>query len=196
MLLGLGDGTELLADRACALGDVDLGLLDRELAGVEASEVEKVGRQPRQPRHLGAHLLDEVVAHRRLDVLVRHQLEEATEGEERRPKLVRGVGDELAARAVEVGEAEAHAVEGAGQLADLVLDRVDDLLLEVAARDPAGRLLEPPDAMREPQRGEGACEPGDEEGGDAGEEQRSLDEADAGQRVAKRRRHEHDRVVV
>ena len=74
-----------------------------------------------------------------------------------------GVGDELAARAVEVGEAETHAVEGAGQLADLVLDRVDDLLLEIPARDPAGRFLEPPDAVREPQRGEGAREPGDEE---------------------------------
>ena len=45
VLLSLGDGTELLADRARALGDVDLGLLDRELAGVEAREVEKVGRQ-------------------------------------------------------------------------------------------------------------------------------------------------------
>src|SRR3954468_5785055 len=114
---------------------------------------------------------------------------------------MRGVRDELAAGTVEMREAKAHAVEGARQLSDLVLDRVDDLLLEVAARDPAGRLLEPPDAMREPQGvggpqgGEGAPEPRHEEGGDSGEKQRGLDETDARKRVAERRRHEHDRVV-
>jgi hypothetical protein len=50
--------------------------------------------------------------------------------------------------------------------------------------------------MGQSQGGQRAGEPRDEKSGDAGEEKRALDEADARQRVAKGRRHEHDGVLV
>ena len=81
-------------------------------------------------------------------LLVRHQLEEAAEREERRAQLVRGVGDELAARAVELAEPPAHPLERVGQVSELVVARVDHRLVEAAARDPLGRALEPQDALR------------------------------------------------
>ena len=77
--------------------------------------------------------------------LVRHQLQEAAEREERRAQLVRGVRDELSARAVELLEPDAHAFERRGQLAELVLTPVDDRLVEASARDPLRCALEPPD---------------------------------------------------
>ena len=81
-------------------------------------------------------------------LLVRHQLEEAAEREERRPQLVRGVGDELAARAVELAEPPAHSLERVGEVTQLVVARVDHRLVEAAARDPLGRPLEPQDPLR------------------------------------------------
>ena len=63
------------------------------------------------------------VARLRVELLARQQLEEAREREQRRPQLVRGVGDELGARAVERGEPHAHAVERARELSELVRDR-------------------------------------------------------------------------
>ena len=65
---------------------------------------------------------------------------------------MRRVRDELAARVLEAGEALPHAVEGAGELAELVGARVDDRLVELPARDPLGRLLEPTDAPGEEPR--------------------------------------------
>src|SRR4029078_2696251 len=94
----------------------------------------KVSGKPGEPLHLRAHLVDEVPAHRWVNVLIGHQLEEASEREERRPQLMRGVRDELAACTVELSEAQAHAVEGTCKVSDLVLHRVDDLLLEVTRR--------------------------------------------------------------
>ncbi len=196
MLAGLGPRAELLADGAGALGDVDLRLLDGELVGIEARQVEEVGRQFRQARHLRAHLLDELLPVCRVDVLVGHQLEKAAEREERSAELMRGVADELAACAVEMGKALAHPVEGARELPDLVFHRIDDLLLEVAGGDPARSQLQPADAVRQAERRQRAREPGDEEGDDARDEERPLDELDARQRVAKRRREQDGRVLV
>ena len=73
----------------------------------------------------------------------------AAEREERRPQLVGGVGDELAPGVLEAGEALAHAVERARELAELVGARVDDRLVELAVRDALGRLLEATDPARE-----------------------------------------------
>ena len=111
----LGDRAELLADRACASATSTSRLLDGELARVEARQVEQVGGELRQTLDLSAHLVEELAARRAVEVLVRHQLEEAAEREERRAQLVRGVGDELAARAVEICEPEAHPVERASR---------------------------------------------------------------------------------
>ena len=55
-----------------------------------------------------------------LGVLVLEQLDEAAEREDRRAQLVRGVGDELLAGAVEPRQPALHLVEGPRELADLV----------------------------------------------------------------------------
>ena len=122
-------------------------MLDAHPARIEAREVEQVGGELREPVDLLAHRLEELLPGRLVDLLVRHQLEEAAEREERRPQLVRGVGDELAARAVELAEPPAHSLERVGQVAELVVARVDHRLVEASARDPLGRPLEPQDAL-------------------------------------------------
>ncbi len=82
------------------------------------------------------------------------------EREERGAELVRRVRDELPARVLEAGEALAHAVERARELAELVGARVHDRLVELPARDPLGRLLEAADAPREEARASVAEERG------------------------------------
>ena len=94
----------------------------------------------------------ELVAGRVVEIRVVEQLEEAAEREERRAQLVRGVGDELAAGAVEVREAQPHALEGARQLAELVRAVIDDGLVEAPLGDPLGRGLEPADPPGEQAR--------------------------------------------
>ena len=95
----------------------------RQPPRVEPGQVEQVGGELREPRHLLAHRGEELLARRRVEPRLLEQLEEAAEREERRSQLVRGVGDELAAGAVEGREPQAHALEGARELADLVLAR-------------------------------------------------------------------------
>ena len=107
MIAHLGEDTELVDDRARGVGEIDLALHELDLPCVEPGEVEQVGREPRQTRHLRARLVEELPPLVGIELLVGHQLEEPAEREERRPQLVRRVGDELAAHAVEVGEAHA-----------------------------------------------------------------------------------------
>ena len=98
---------------------------DGQPPGVHAREVEQIGGELRQTGDLHAHLVEEVLARRRVDPLVRpQQLEEAGEREERRSQLVRRVGDELGAGPVERGEPQPHALERAGKLPELVRRRV------------------------------------------------------------------------
>ena len=96
---------ELGADDPRDLAEVDGLVLDVHPARVEPGEIEQVGGELRQPVDLLAHRLEELLPRRLVDVLVRHQLEEAAEREERRAQLVRRVRDELAARAVELARA-------------------------------------------------------------------------------------------
>src|SRR5205085_6556580 len=91
---------ESLADR----GEVEALAGDREPARVEAREVEQVGRELLQPRHLLARLAQELRTRLLVQILAREQLEKAAEREERRAQLVRGVRDEVAPGAVERGE--------------------------------------------------------------------------------------------
>ena len=121
---------ELLRDELRDRAQVDRLVLDPHPAGIETREVEQVRRQLRQPVDLLAHRLEELLPRRLVQILVRHQLEEAAEREERRAQLVRGVRDELAARAVELLEPDAHPFERGGELAQLVVARVDDRLVE------------------------------------------------------------------
>ena len=143
---------ELLEEELGDLGEVDRLALDAQAAGVEAGEVEQLAGELRQPLDLLAHAPEELPPGRLVEVLLDEELEVAAEREERRAELVRGVRDELAARVLEPREALAHAVEGAGELAELVRARVDDRLVELPVRDPLGRLLESADASREEPR--------------------------------------------
>ena len=148
----LRDGFELLDEELGDPRQVDGLALDAEAAGVEPGEVEQLSGELRQPLDLLAHAAEELLLRGVVQVLVDEELEVTAEREERRAELVGGVGDELAARMLEAGEALPHAVEGARELAELVGARVDDRLVEPAARDPLGGLLEPADAPREQPR--------------------------------------------
>ena len=86
--------------------ELELVLADGDAAGVEPREVEQVGRQLRQPLHLLAHRLEELAALGLGQPALREQLEIAAERRQRRPQLVRGVGDEGRARALERLEAD------------------------------------------------------------------------------------------
>ena len=132
--------------------------------GVELGEVEEVGGQLRQPLDLLAHRAHELGPLLGARVLVLEQLDEAAEAEDRRPQLVRGVGDELLAGAVELGQAALHFVEGAGQLPELARVVVDrDAAAEVAVGDLAGRLLEPGDPAADDLGAVAADREGDDE---------------------------------
>jgi hypothetical protein len=50
---------------------------------IQLGEIEKIRGKAGEPLHLRAHLVDEFPAHRRVDVLVGHELEEASEREKR-----------------------------------------------------------------------------------------------------------------
>src|SRR5581483_1339266 len=120
------------------------------------------------------------------------QLEKAAEREDRRPQLVRRVRDELAARVVEAREPAAHAVERAGELAELVPSAVLDRLGEVAGGDPVGGALEAANPPREERRGPEPGDEGDGEPDERGPEQPGAYEIDVLERRMERRREEQD----
>ena len=111
---------------------------------------------------------------------------------------MRGVGDELAAGAVEPREPQAHPLERAGELTQLVRTVVDDRLVEAAGRDAVRGVLEPPDPPREE-----ACARVAEQNGEHHRERAGLEHAAANHRddlqliVQRRLEHQHraaDRV--
>ena len=169
---------------------------DGETSRVEPGEIEQIGRKLLQPRHLLARLVQELRARLGVEILAREQLEEAAEREQRRAQLVRGVGDELAAGAVERRELEAHALERAGELAELVRRLVDHGLIEAAARDALRGALETTDAAGE-ERGERVAEQDREDGRERpGDDHTTLHDADRLEVVVQRRREEHDRPLL
>ena len=93
---------------------------------------------------------------------------------------------------VELGEPLAHAVERARELAELVLRRVVERLVEAAAGDPVGRALQAADPAREDRGAAEAEDQRGEQGREAGDEQPVLDEMDAAERVVERAREEQD----
>ena len=191
---GDGDRPELVGERLRQLAQVDALPLDVHAPGVEARQVEEILRQPLEPVDLLAHRLEELRACRLVEVLVGQQLEESAEREERRPQLVGGVADELPPRALELREPQAHPVEGAGELPELVGAAVDDRLVELPGGDPLRGGLEPPDAAREEKRGAVADAEREQQREDAGLDEPALHRADVRKRIAQRRREEDDVV--
>ena len=145
----LGVRVELLEQELGDLGEVDRIAVDPQAAGVEAGEVEQLAGELRQPIDLLAHAPEELAPGRVVQVLLDEELEVTAEREERRPQLVRRVGDELAPGVLEARETLAHALEGASELTELVRARVDDRLVELPVRDALGRPLETTDPPRE-----------------------------------------------
>jgi hypothetical protein len=106
----LRHGPELVRDEPRGRSEVERHDLHLQLARVEAREVEEIRRQPGQPVDLVPHLGEELLPDGRIHALVVQELDEAAQGEERRPQLVGHVGDELPSRPVEDCEPHAHAV--------------------------------------------------------------------------------------
>ena len=140
----------------CQLAELELVVRDREAAGVEAREVEQVGRELGQPLHLLAHRVEELAALGLGEPALGEQLEVAAERGQRRAQLVRGVRDERRACALERLEPYAHLLQRARQVADLVARAVHDRLGERAVRDAVGRGAQTRQAARERLRGQRA----------------------------------------
>src|SRR5215213_4715876 len=151
------------------------------------------------PRSAGllAHRLEELLSRRLVELLVGHQLEEAPEREERRAQLVRCVRDELAAGAIELLQPHAHPLEGLGKVAELVVAGVHDRLVEAAAGYPLGGPLEPADPRRVDRRRAVPHHDGEEKPEQTGDQEASLDQVEAGDRVVEGvAEQDHDAVVL
>ena len=128
---------------------------------------------------------------RLVQVLVRQQLQEPREREQRRPELVGGVGDEFLPGAVELRELDPHPVERRGQLSKLVGAAVDDRLVERALRDPVRGSLEATDPAGM-DRGDGEPEDErDEQGGHGRVQKPPFDELDRRELIGERARQQH-----
>jgi hypothetical protein len=90
----------------------------RRHSRVDAGEVEQVVDQTAEPFGLVECRLQ--AGWVRFGNAVGEVLEHGTERGQRRPQLVRDVGDEVAALTIDGGEVLGHRVERPGQLADLV----------------------------------------------------------------------------
>ena len=188
----LGDGMELVRERSRQHVQVDGLRLDVQPAGVEAGQVEQLGCELGQPVDLLPHRRHELLLGTRLELLVLHQLQEAAEGEERRSQLVRGVGDELAAGVLQLGQPLTHSLERIRQLADLVGPLVGNGLREVAAGEPVGRALEPMQAACEDGRRCVADGQRDEQRDHPREEDPTAHAVDVRQRIVERGAEEDD----
>src|SRR3954451_8776952 len=117
MVRGAGDGAKFLRERVGEIDEVDPLALDRQAAGIEAREVEQLRSELRQAVDLLAHGGHELGLRLWIQLFIRHQLEEAAEGEQWGAQLVRRVRNEFPPRMLELGQALPHPLEGGGQLA-------------------------------------------------------------------------------
>ena len=170
---------ELPRDLARELADVGRLRPQLERAGLQPREVEQLGGELAHPLHLAAQLVEELAPRLLVEVLVREQLEEAAEREDRRAQLVRGGRDELLARPVQPRELVLHVVERGRELAELVVGVGADRVREVARRDLARGVLEPADALRQRARHEVAGQQRDHERDPAGDQDLAPDQRDA-----------------
>ena len=188
---------ELLGDRPRGLGEVDGPFHDRQLARIEAGEVEQIGREPRQPGHLRAHLLQELAARRR------SSRSSSAISSRKPPSEKSGVRSSCEALAMNSRRARSRSasrsrivVERARELADFVPHRSTHRLLEVTCSDAPCRGFEPAEAPREAAGRQRAGERGDAQRDEARDEQAPPDQADVGERVLERRGEQDDVALV
>ena len=146
--VSIGRRPELGGDPSRHVGEPNRLAPHLDRVGVELGEVEEVDGELRQPVDLLAHRPDELRPRLRVRVVLLEQLDEAGQRRDRGAQLVRGVGDELLAGAVEHRETLLHLVERDRELADLVGGVDRDRVREVAVGDLLGRRLEPAQAAR------------------------------------------------
>ncbi len=157
-------------------GQLDVLVRDGDSPGVQAREVEQVGRELGETIDLLAHRREEAVTRLGVGIVLGGELEEAAERGERRPQLVRGVRDERPACILEPAELDAHHVQRAGEVRDLVAARVDDRLVERARGEALGRALQPSQAACQGVRPHDREQGGGEQGDRAGGQDASLDQ--------------------
>jgi len=104
----------------------------RLLARLQAREIEQLRHQAPEPSCLREHRCDRLGV--RFADAVGDVLEHRLERSDRRAQLVGDVRDEVAAQAIGLGELGGHPVEGARQLADLVVRRHCYLAAMLAGR--------------------------------------------------------------
>ena len=83
-----GDGGELLGEVLGDRAELDRLVIEPHRAGIEAGEIEQVGRELRKPLNLLARDLEKLGSGLLVEILVAEELEEAAEREDRRPELV------------------------------------------------------------------------------------------------------------
>ena len=177
--LDAASGPNSSARSAARAPEVDRLTRHGQPARVEPRKVEQVGGELRQTVDLLAHRGQELAPRGFVELFVVEQLEEPGQREQRRAQLVRGVGDELPARVVEMRQADAHPLERRRQRAELAAARVHNRLVEAAVRNPVGRALQPPDSAREHPRAPVAEQKRDQQRHAGGEQNTPLDEPDA-----------------
>ena len=183
VLRGCRSRSELVDEVPAESVEVDRLAFHVQTAGIQPREVEEVGCELRQPVHLVPHRFEELTAGRLVELLVVEQLQEARQGEQRRPQLVRRVGDELTPGVVELREPRAHAVESGGEVPELVTAAVVHRLVELAGGDPVRSPLEPADAAREDPSAAVAEQQRDQERSSGGEQHAALHEVNAAELI-------------
>src|SRR5205823_8056936 len=132
MLAAQGDGRELVGEVLRDLPEGDRLVLEAHWPRVEPREVEQIGGELREALDLLGHRGEKLASRLLVEILVSQQLEEAAEGEDGRPELVRRIRDEGAAGVVETRELVAQALEGGGEQTELLAARIGQRLLELA----------------------------------------------------------------
>ena len=137
---------ELGEHRSRQLAQLDRLGSERDV-GIDAAQVEQIGRQAAETARLRPGALEQVLGVRQVGLLVEQplgkQLEHPIERGQRRAQLVRGGRNERSPRLLLVAQPALHDRERARQVADLVARAIDrELGARAGDRDPQRRLAQ------------------------------------------------------
>ena len=190
--VALGRRAELLRDPPGELTQVDAVGVELEHVGVQLREVEEVGGELREALDLLAHRSHELVARRRVRLLVLEQLDEAAEREDRGAQLVRGVGDELLAGLSSRARRFCISLKVRASWPTSSVESIRDRGREVALGDLLGGRLQPAQPPRVRPSGEPARRQRRRQGDRAGDQDLAPDQRHVVVHVVERRREHRD----